>query len=509
MHKIEELISLTIKACESWIKYDNDGLLRFIDPIDKHEISAHYGASHAATAFIILGKLRDDIALFNKGKTLLTSIIERWDTSTKLPNFHADFNNFALCVAYDSLTEIDLELCKKIKNKVCVTSDSTHNTVNWLPMRWFVNIKRYEWTFDEKYQKICEECRLKINQATNEDGGIEDLLPKGTSFNLQYNIASVAELQFMRCRGLDIEISKEMGFLLKSVAPDGDINYQGRGTNQIFAWGMWIYLLSSSQNEIETNKAISFLRNKVAIMLENNNIMLNNSKGEEKHLWWDYHYSSVYIAHFLFWLVLAKLDFKKKYIKIKKTNHNDTGLSIQQDSDYFISTFSGRKKYIAENGPIISAFWMKKYGVINKGVFGPWNGAFGNKYSSGDVVLRNYFGLLRLKSNYDLSKNRFFHKFFPNIKTNDYLSTIPIITDFIVRQELDCIIVKFYNTKLKKVILNFPVLDNIKKSPIISLKADNKPMMITNNLKIRTQYGWCNIFQSKVSKAEEWILKIQ
>ena len=511
MHKIEELINLTIKACESWIKVDDDddGLLRFIDPIDKQEISAHYGATHAATAFIVLGKLRDDIALLEKGKALLISIIKRWDTSILLPSFHADFNNFALCVAYDSLKEIDSELCKKIKSKVCTTSDSDHNTVNWLPMRWYVNIKRYEWTSDEKYQKICEECRLKINQATNEDGGIEDILPKGTSFNLQYDLATVAALQFMRCRGLDVELSKEIGFLLSSVAPDGDINYQGRGTNQIFAWGMWIYLLSSSQNEAETNKAISFLSNKVATMLENNNIMLNNSKGEEKYLWWDYHYSSVYIAHFLFWLVLAKLDSKKKSIKIKKTKYNDTGLSIQKNSDYFISTFNGRKKYIAETGPIISAFWMKKYGMINKGTFGPWKGAFGNKYSYGDVVLRNYFGLLRVKSNYDWSKNRFFHKLFPNIKTTDYLSTIPIITDFIVRQELDYLIIKFYNTKLQNMILNFPILDNIKGSPKISLKADNKSMMIMNNMKIRTQYGWCNIFQSKISNAKEWTLKIQ
>ena len=509
MLELEELINLTLTSCESWIKFDNDGALRFVDPIDGHEISAHYGATHAAAAFIILGKSNSNDALFKKGVALISSIIKRWDTSKTLPSFHSDFNNFALCVAYDSLIDIDSELCKQIKIKVCSTSDSNHNTVNWLPMRWYVNLKRYEWTRNEKYQKICQECKLKITEATNEDGGIEDILPKGTSFNLQYDIATVGALQFLRCRGVDFDLSKELGFLMNTVAPDGDINYQGRGTNQIFAWGMWLYLLSSSKNEIGINDSISFLRNKLPTMLENNNIMLNNWKGEEKYLWWDYHHSSVYTAHFLFWLVLSKLDYQKKPIQIKSRGVKDSGLSIIRKSDYFISTFNGRKKYLAESGPIISAFWMKKYGMINKGTFGPWQGAFGNKYSYGDVVLRNYFGLLKIDKNYDWSKNRVIHKLWPNIKTTNYISAAPIMCSFKVKEEATAVTIKFDNSKRENVALNFPVLDNITGTPSISLLVNGKPMIIMNNIKIRTQYGWCNIYQSKTSNAKEWILKIE
>ncbi|WP_334058738.1 hypothetical protein [Polaribacter sp. P097] len=509
MKKIDELVNLTLKTCENWIKVDQNGLLCFIDPIDKKEISAHYGATHIATAFILLGNLRDDLPLLKKGKTLLLSVIKRWDTSKLLHSFHADFNNFALCVAFDILKDIDSELCNQIKEKVCSTSDSNHDTVNWLPMRWYVNIKRYEWTTDEKYKNIGEACRSKIKRATNKDGGIEDILPKGKSFNLQYDLATVAVLQFMNCRGLEIDLSKEMGFLLNSVAPDGDINYQGRGTNQIFAWGMWLYLLSSSQDDLEIKKAISFLSNKVAIMLENNNLMLNNSKGQEKHLWWDYHYSSVYTSHFLFWMVLSLVDFQKKAIKTKTSELNDSGVTIYRTANYFISTFNGRKKYLAETGPIISSFWMKKYGMINKGTFGPWLGMFGNKNTYGNVVLRNYIGLLKIKHNKNWSKNRIINRLLPNIESINYIKTIPIISKFKIKEDGNTIIIKFDNSRKEKVVFNFPILDSIINIPEISLLADGEPMMVVNNYKIKTQYGWCSIHQSKISSAKEWILRIK
>ena len=509
MLEFEELINLTLTACESWVKFDDDGTLRFVDPIDGREISAHYGATHAAAAFIILGKSNDDAALLKKGVALISSIIKRWDTSKIIPSFHSDFNNFALCVAYDSLIDIDSELCKQIKIKICSTSDSNHNTVNWLPMRWYVNLKRYEWTGDKKYQKICQECKLKIKEAINEDGGIEDILPKGTSFNLQYDIATVGVLQFLRCRGVDLDLSKELGFLMKIVAPDGDINYQGRGTNQIFAWGMWIYLLLSSKNETEISDSVSFLKDKIPTMLENNNIMLNNWKGEEKYLWWDYHYSSVYTAHFLFWLVLAKVDYQKKPIQIKNSDLNDSGIYINKTPNYFISIFNGRRKYLSETGPIISAFWMKKYGMINKGTFGPWKGSFGNKYSYGDVVLRNYFGLLKVDNNYEWSKNRVIHKLFPNIKTTNYTSVVPLMASFKIKEEATAITIKFDNNKRENVVLNLPVLDNITGTPSISLFVNGEQIPIMNNIKIRNQYGWCNIYQSKILNAQEWVLKIE
>lgn len=508
-HVFEDLLNLTLAKCESWVQIRGDKGLQLIDPIEGIEISAHYGATHAAASFIIIGILKEKTDLLEKGKELLKSILKRWDANKEHPHFHADFNNFALCVAYDALKDIDQSVCESIKATVRTTEDSKHDTINWLPMRWYVNLKKYSWTKDEKHQQVIRYCKLKIEEATNEDGGVEDILPKGNSFNLQYDIATVSVLQFLRCRGIELDLSVELGFLLKNIAPDGDINYQGRGTNQIFAWGLWIYLLSSSNNENYLLEAVNFLEEKVPVMLKNDNIMLNDLQGKERYLWWDYHYCSVYTSHFLFWLVLSIKDNKKKSIKRKDFALKDSGVSVFQSSTYFVSTFDGRKKYLAESGPLISSLWIKKYGMIFKGAFAPWLGAFGNKYSFGDVGLRNYLGLLKFEKNIDWSKNKFARKIFPNFRSEDFIRISPQLIEFELKFDTNMIIIQFENRKEKCLVFNFPIFENLKKTPRLTLHVDGKSMSIHANMKIKTQYGWCTIYQSKPNNGVKWKLFIE
>ncbi|MGM9776815.1 MAG: hypothetical protein ACI3ZD_00560, partial [Prevotella sp.] len=382
--KIKSLIEQVVPVCESWISKDNDGLYRFVDPNDGEEISAHYGATHAAASFIIWGKETDKKELYDKGMSLLQSILKRWDTSKCLPAFHYDFNNFALCLIIDYVDDKTKALILKT---VCNTADSNHNTINWLPMRWLVNKKRFEWTSDGKYNNRINHCKKTIAKATNADGGIEDRLPHGMSFNLQYDVATVAVLQYLRVHGEEMDLSKELGFLLNAVAPDGDINYQGRGTNQIFAWGLWVYLLASSSQNEALQTALTYLTPRLTKMLDNNNLMLNDWDGKEKYLWWDYHFASVYIAHLMMWLILAYLDYEKKSINPTYSSSTETGLHIYRSENFFVSWFEGRTEYLAEKGPAIAAIWSKKQGMICKGTFGPWQGLFGNKYIHEDVVV--------------------------------------------------------------------------------------------------------------------------
>lgn len=253
----EETVKMKKKAIElmidqlnlttlTWLKRDDKGFLYFADPIDKKEISAHYGATHAAAAWVIYGKKIRNQTLLNKGLDLLESVLKRWERSITLPSYHFDFNNFALCVAYDPVKEVNPELAECIKNTVLSTQDSNNPTINWYPMRWYVNMRRYQWTGEKRYKDACGKCKKAIVDATYRDGFIDDRIPKGKSFNLQYDVSTVAVMQFLRARGKELDISKELGALLNVVAPDGDINYLGRGTNQIFAWGPWIYLLASA-----------------------------------------------------------------------------------------------------------------------------------------------------------------------------------------------------------------------------------------------------------------------
>lgn len=493
--QIQNLIEQIIPVCSSWIAKGKDGLELFVDPNDREEISAHYGATHAAAAFIIWGKYSSDDALYQKGLSLLHSILKRWNHSKTLPAFHFDFNNFAVSMVESLVDEKTIAL---IRETVCHTADSSHNTINWLPMRWAVNKKRVEWTSDNRYQPAIDQCKKVIAEATNADGGIEDRLPHGVSFNLQYDLATVAVLQHLRVRGEQIDLSRELGFLLNAVAPDGDINYQGRGTNQIFAWGLWVYLLSSSGQFSELGRALAYLSPRLGKMLDHNSMMLNEWEGQEKYLWWDYHYASVYTAHCLFWLVMACIDANEKEITPVYPKSTETGLHIHRSEHFFVAWFEGRTEYLAEKGPAIAAIWSNRQGIICKGTFAPWQGPFGNRYIYEDVVFKNFCGLLEVRRNRDWSKNRYVHKLLPNLETEVACSLKPIFCPVSVSEKNGALEIAWNYTGEVEMIFNLPA---VSEECRIELKADGILVPTFCNSAIKNQYGWGYLHQSRSFKA--------
>ncbi len=494
---IQKLIELIIHFCSSWIQQGKDGLLRFVDPNDGEEISAHYGATHAAVAFVIWGRQTCNDALYKQGLELLQSVLKRWDKSKTLPAFHFDFNNFALSIVEPL---VDKETASLIRETVCQTSDSNHNTINWLPMRWAVNRKRIEWTGNKKYEAIISQCRKTIADATNADGGIEDRLPHGRSLNLQYDLATAAVLQYLRVQGEHIDLSKELGFLLNAVAPDGDINYHGRGTNQIFAWGLWVYLLASSGQESALSDAVSYLEPRLKRTLDHNSMMLNEWDGKEKYLWWDYHYASVYTAHCLLWMVMAYIDKDKASIQPDSGLFTESGLHVYHTGNSFVSWFEGRTEYLAEKGPAIAAIWTKSQKMICKGSFAPWQGFFGNKYIYEDVVLKNYCGLLEINRNKDWSKNRYVHKLMPNLETDVACTIRPIFCPISVNEKIGVLEITWNHDGTTDIIFNLPA---ITENCDIQLFADGNEVPIFCNSAIKNQYGWVYLHQSRSLKAKQ------
>lgn len=500
--RIHNILEQLFPICEAWIQ-DKEGQTFFVDPIDGVEISAHYGATHMAAALILYGKLNNIVETYSKGIKLLLSILDRWDQSICLPAFHYDFNNFALCLIEDAIKEEDIKLAEKIRQVVLHTADSNHNTINWLPMRWYVNKKRFEWTKDNKYLHVCNSCKYTIEKATNADGGIEDRMPKGISFNLQYDVATVGVLQFLRINGEEYDLSKEVAFLLNAIAPDGDINYQGRGTNQVFAWSLWIYLLASSSREDSLSLALDYLEPKVLGMFRRRNLMLNEWDGEEKYLWWDYHYCSVYSAHFLLWMVLSLFDYnKKKITEAECVDNHETGLRIYRTNEAFISYFSGRKEYLSEKGPMINLIWTKKDGIITKVSLGPWQGAFGVKYFN-SLVMYNFIGLLQV------------HTLSIPLRLRDVLNKIgikfktvikPAFTPANIRITPNEIQISINLSRDSDCFLNIPIL---KTSNIgISVTVDGQKVSIHRTAIIKNQYDNMYIWQTKPMKGKEWVLSI-
>lgn len=486
----------------SYLCRDNAGVLRYIDPNDHTEINAHYGVSHVMAAMILYGKAKGDKQMVSTGYELLETMLSEIMESQKLPAYHFDFNNFAIGIVIE---EIEDNRLKALAEKILIESpDSSHNTVNWLPMRIFVNRKRYELTGEKIYLEKIKECQNKIKAVINNDGSIEDRLPKGTSFNLQYDISTVALLQYISDSDHEFDIPKYVGFLLQCVAPDGDINYQGRGTNQVFAWGPWIYLLSQLQDKSYLEQALLFLSPRLTQMLDNDSMMLNNWSGKERHLWWDYHYTSVYIAHLLLWLIFAE-SVQKDVLSHEFVTLSDSGMRVYRTlSNTFVATFDGRKEYLAEHGPTVSAIYINGTPIV-KGAFGPWRGLFGNKHSIEDVTILNYCGL------YKTNKPK--SNFMSRIKTRLHLSfsdklifsLTPLFVPINVNTSQNEVVITWTNKEDKKAFLNVPVLADSAK---FSLTVDEKEVRLFDYIKIKNQYDWVTLLQSHPIVGRKWILKI-
>ena len=503
--RIETAIEQVLNVSLNWIRHV-DGMPRFVDPNDNKEISDHYGATHMAASLILWGISHNNNVLREEGQALLNSILERWNDNVKLPAFHFDFNNFALCLIYDALDDCDDCLRNRISETVLRTPDSNHQTVNWLPMRMIVNQYRYNWTGNDVFLAKSQECASQIRLASYPDGGIDDRLPRGLSFNLQYDLATVAVLHYANVHGWKTSIEKEIGFLLNAVVPDGDINYQGRGTNQIFAWGLWVYLLAASGQEDALTSALDYLESRLGIMLENDNIMLNAWAGAEKYLWWDYHYVSVYTAHFLLWLILAYQDCGKQSIIPKIPVRSESGLHIFRTDNFYVSWFDGRCEYLSEKGPAIACIWSKKTGVVCKGAFAPWHGAFGNTHSFDNVALLNYCGLTEVLNNKDVSKSRVIHRLFPKAGPQKFwLQESPVFCPIQVSEKDGELSLTWRYEGRENVVLNVPYVPDTLQCDVF---ADGVLQPLTLNGKIRNQYGWVNIYRTRPLSASTIIMTI-
>lgn len=391
-----ELIECVFKHYQSYFR-DNGSDILLLDPNDNKVIGFHYGETHLAASLIIYGYEIGKESYIAQGKSILKGFMNNIGLYIKEPAYHWDFNNFALCVLYEYLKDkkIEKELQELIEKFVLLQKDSNNPTINWLPMRIFVNYYKYEWSKDEKYLKATEKLKKNIKEAQYDDGFFEDLLPKGSSFNFQYHIFTTAMLMFLNLRGISIvDLDKAVIQVRKLMDPQGDVNYLGRGINQIFAWGPVMYLFNITQSK-EYSTALKYLHKNSINAIQNNNLIMNEQLGENKNWWWDYHYASVYHAHFVFWMVLNFIEKRKLSVKKVDIAESDSGVHMYANEKFFICSFDGRKHYLAEYGKLITNICSKSEGYLFKGAFGPYPGGkrtYGDRYAVPNNTLHNYFG---------------------------------------------------------------------------------------------------------------------
>lgn len=500
LEQIEEQIKLSIDFA---LLNVIDGV--YVDPLSGSEIYAHYGHSHLAYGLLFSGANFNNKEHSRIGKVLIRRILENWDQWSKDRDFHHDFNNFALALCLEYL-EKDSYLFRAVESTLLKSSDSSHYTINWLPMRVFVNIRRNKIRPNSRYDRANNSLLGKIDSAINSDGGIEDLLPNDVSYNLQYNASTLGLLQFLNINAEQTkDLSKELMFLISNRLPDHDINYMGRGSNQLFGWGPWIYLLASSQKFDLLEQSIGFIKDQFSFEGELQSVFLKAHR-RVSNLHWDYHYPSVYLAHFIMWSCLAVKDYGKSKIDTSAVNvkQYETGIKkVVRDGSGYV-TFAGRKKYLAEQGPSICALFFAEIGTIFKGSMGPWPGQFGDKNFS-PVNFYHHFGLLELSRNVFFS-NRLMRKaisylpmnFSYRIKPVFALSQIEILDSKTLK-----ISFKLKHRNKRDYVLNVPVFKRLDDSLKLLVHDEKETFEYSSEIMLNNQYEVLKAYQFKIHESTE------
>lgn len=477
------------------------------DPFDETGYEGHYGDTFLCATLFQYGISTKEEDLLNQGYVLLDNILNAYEIKTKYGDFHNDFNNFALSYIYELLDNGDNKdfasrYIQRIKDIVIKTPNSNHFTTNWLPMRIYVNDFRYKMTRNKTHLKANNKLVKLINKSINEDYLIEDYPQSKSSYNLQYNIATLALLIFLGDRGYSFPINKCLNAILGIVAINGDINYFGRGSNQIFPWGPWFYICNVFN--LNEEKPLDYFMSNKKYVKENKNIFLNNFNPNEKYLWWDYHYSSVYIPYLLFWLSLSNSSIKNRNLFYSKEDIQYKTFTILKRNNCMIVFNQGTKKYRSEHGPQVVLIEHLKLGTLFKSPFGPFGKPFGKLNTNLLNCTYNYFGIIQIK------RNKLFEymKVKLGMTSTKSLHLLPLY--ILPRLEfLDDEISLVYKLKRKMMFcVNLPIHNDAYKGRI-SILIDDKLITLKKSGTVATAYGFKDLYQSSIYFSKLITIKIR
>ena len=503
--RVKEIIDLGIDLA---LKNVKDG--KYLDPVVRDEVQSHYGHIHISYSLLFSGVHFGNQEHEKLGKLILSRVVDNWDSWSRKKDFHHDFNNFGLSICLEFLDNSS-RLYKAIVFILQKSVDSNHNTINWLPMRIYSNIRRDLISPNAQYRRANKSLLNTVISAMNSDGGIEDLIPNNLSYNLQYNISTLALLQFLNINTtFEIDLSRELAFVLSKKLPDNDINYMGRGSNQLFGWGPWLYLLSSSYQYDFLDEALDFVKRYLSSVDSIDSVLLN-SKNASRNLHWDYHYSSVYLSHLILWSCLAYRDMGKSRLSLsfEDINRETTGLKkvVNEGSGYV--TFSGRSKYLSEQGPSICALFFADLGVFFKGSSGPWPGQFGDKNFS-PVNHYLHFGVLEISTGV-FYHNRVFKKLVSFIKEDFSYKIKPL---FLLSK------IEVLNSKALEInfslkfrrgsdyLLNVPVFERLDEFLQLEVNVSGKTLSVCSEVILSNQYENLKIRQYKLIESSNLKLRI-
>ena len=149
---------------------------------------------------------------------------------------------------------------------------------------------------------------------------------------------------------------------------------------------------------------------------------------------------------------------------------------------------------------MIAAIGRENGRMFVKGTFGPWQGAFGNKFGFNDAVIKNFCGLLKVTTERDWSSNRIIRKLMSVRVKDAFLQYHPSYPVFQINTSKETLTI-LYKASGDVSIGNLVFQDQPKG---IDLIVDGNEQIIVNTGFFRNQYTWVNLYQSRLNVGNEW-----
>lgn len=133
-----------------------------------------------------------------------------------------------------------------------------------------------------------------------------------------------------------------------------------------------------------------------------------------------------------------------------------------------------------------------------------WRGLFGNNNSIEDIVIRNYCGLFKTNKSVKRSlASRVLHKL--GIHEKLYYEVKPLFVPVSAKFEGNDIIIEWSSDQEIDAFFSIPSLStNVQFQ--LTIDGNSVPLFCTQ--KIKTQYDWALVYQSKVAKGFNWTLRV-
>ena len=385
--------------------YDYGGIF---DPVEGRVMGGHYAASHFAWLGAMLYQRDQNPATLRKIRSAIDFHLRTSPDEYFLQDgsYHWDFQNLAFLQVYFRLSPfLDPAVKKLWKKKIKRLRENSNNSLtNWLCMRAFSSLLRMMLFWNPKYV-IQYYWRLeKVRWAKDGDGCFED--ETGKSRSVQYHLYTVALLhqiyRLRKNRALLKEFMQGVDYFIQFIDPDGSCQYIGRGQEQIFGYGLALYILEAAIVEDPGNasfyqKHLDAVWNHLSSFYHDPHfpLALNRRKDDEGFGWYDYNYLTVYNAFLGVWLAMAD-DIRKEEkssVSLPKLSNKNKKAAIFRNEDLFAVFYQGTTTYLSEPTVTPVHLWMKGVGWVFSCPGGPFSEAFASKRRA-EHIEKNLFAPL-------------------------------------------------------------------------------------------------------------------